>query len=150
MCPLDEYYIELPQTTVALMAGNNQAYNLTTWHGPANPKLMSCDTFKTTIIEIALQEGPIDLQPAGFGSTSARANGVTLRALVDKKIMKLTYLTICKTLFTALCPDYSNQPHAALDLIKQVSFNRDGNQVVASVYIYYKRLMNAARPFTSE
>ena len=124
----------MPQTTEVLMAGNNQAYNLTTWNGPANLNLMSCDTVKTTIIKITLQEGPVDLQPAGCGLPSARTNGVTSRALVDVKIMKLAYLTICKTLFTELCPDYSNQPHATLDLIKQVSFDRDGNQVFASLY----------------
>jgi hypothetical protein len=28
---LEEYYIELPQTTKALNTGTNQAYNLTTW-----------------------------------------------------------------------------------------------------------------------
>ena len=73
-----------------------------------------------------------------------------LRALVDNKIMKSSYLTIYKTLFTKLFPDYIDQSHAALDLIKQVSFDREGNQVVASVYAYCTRLMNPARPFTAE
>ena len=109
---------------------------------------MSFDMVKTTILKITLQEGPVDLQPAGFELTSSLTNGVTLRALVDNKIMKLAYLNICRTIFTELCPDYSNQPHAALDHIKQVSFDHDGNQVVASVYAYYTRLMSAARPFT--
>ena len=70
----------MPQTTMAMTAGNNQAYSLTTWHGPANLKLMSCDTVKTKIIEFTLQDGPVDLQSAGFGLTAARTNGVTLRA----------------------------------------------------------------------
>ena len=133
-----------------MTGGNNQAYYLTTWHGTANLKGMSCDEVKTDIIEITLQDGPIDLQPAAFGLTSARTDGIVLRTVVDSKIMKLAYLTICKTLFTELFPDYSHQLHAALDLIKQVSFDCDGNQVVASVYAYHTRLMNAARPFTTE
>ena len=137
------------QTTVAMAQGNNQAYNLTTWHGQHDLKLLSSDMVKTTIIKITLQERLIDLQSAGFGLTSACTDSVTLRALVDDKIMKLAHLTICRTLLTELCPDYSNQPHAALDLIKQVSFDRGGNQVVASVYDYYTRLMYAARPFTA-
>ena len=41
--------------------------------------------------------------------------------------MKLAYQTVCKTLFTEICPDYSNQPHAALNLIKQVSVDANGN-----------------------
>jgi hypothetical protein len=64
--------------------------------------------------------------------------------------MKLAYPTVCRTLFTKLCPDYSDQPHAALDLIKQVSFDPNGNPISATVYAYHTRLMNAARPFTSE
>jgi hypothetical protein len=65
--------------------------------------------------------------------------------------MKLAYPTVCKTLFTELCPNYSDQPHAAaLDLIKKVSTNSNGNLVSASIYAYHTRLMNAARPFTSE
>jgi hypothetical protein len=111
---------------------------------------MSCNEVKTDILYITLQDGPLDLQPAAFGLTSACANGIVLRTAVDNKIMKLAYLTICKTLFIELCPDYSDQPHVALNLIKQVSVDHDGNQVVASVYTYHTRLMNAARPFTTE
>ena len=55
----EEYYIDLPQTTQVMMAGNNQAYSLTTWNGPADLKLMSCDTVKTTIIKFTLQDGPV-------------------------------------------------------------------------------------------
>ena len=84
---------------------------------------MSCDKVKTDILDFTLQDRPVDLQPAAFGLASARTDGIVLRTVVDSKIMKLAYLTICKTLFTELCPDYSNQPHAALDLIKQVSFD---------------------------
>ena len=41
MCTLlEEYYIKLPQTTLEVTAGNNQAYNLTTWHGTTNLKGM--------------------------------------------------------------------------------------------------------------
>ncbi len=64
--------------------------------------------------------------------------------------MKLAYATVCKTMFTKLCPDYSDQPHAALDLIKKVSIDPNGNSVSAPISAYYMRLMNAARPFTSE
>ena len=133
-----------------MLSGNNQAYNLTTWQGTANLKGMSCNEVKTDILDITLQDGPVDLQPAAFGLTAARTDGLVLNSVVDSKIMKLAYLTVCKTLFIELCPDYNDQPHAALDLIKQVSFDCDGNKVVASVYTYHTRLMNAARPFTTE
>ena len=85
---------------------------------------MSYDEVKTGIgiLDITFQDRPVDLQPAAFELTAACTDGIVLRSVVDSKIMKLAYLTVCKTLFTELCPDYSDQPHAALDLIKQVSF----------------------------
>jgi hypothetical protein len=97
---LEEYYIELPQSTKAMNTGNNQAYNLTTWQGPANLKSMSFDEVKTNILDITLQNGPVDLLPAAFGLTSARTEGTVLGPLIDNKIMKLAYPTVCKTLFT--------------------------------------------------
>jgi hypothetical protein len=53
-------------------------------------------------------------------------------------------------LFLDLCPGYSSQPHAALDHIRQVHTNREGNQVVSSVQSYFQQLMSAARPFTNQ
>jgi len=91
---LAEYYIELPQSTKAVTGGNNQAYNLTTWQGTANLKGMSCNEVKTDILDITLQDGPVDLQPAAFGLTAARTDGLVLNSVVDSKIIKLAYLTI--------------------------------------------------------
>jgi hypothetical protein len=147
---LEEYYIELPQTTKAMNTGTNQAYNLTTWQGHANLKVLSCETVKTDILDITFQDGRVDLQPAAFGLTSARTKGTVLESSIDSKIMKLAYATVCKTMFTELCPNYSYQLHTALDLIKQVFIDPNGNLVSAPISAYYMRLMSAARTFTSE
>ncbi len=147
---LEECYIELPQTTKAMNTGTSQSYNLTTWQGHENLKVLSCEVVQTDILDITLQDGPVDLQPAAFGLTSACTEGTVLGSSIDGKIMKLAYATVCKTMFTELCPDYSDQPHAALDLIKQVYIDPNGNSVSAPISAYYMRLMNSARPFTSE
>ena len=97
---LEEYYIELPQATKALNTGTNQAYNLTTWQGTANLKGMFCNDVKTSILEITLQDGPVDLQPAAFGLTSACTKGTVLGSSIDSKIMKLAYQTVCKIILT--------------------------------------------------
>jgi hypothetical protein len=145
---LEEYYIEFPQTTKAVNAGTGNAYNLTTWQGHKKVKVLSCEIVKTDILDITLQDGPVDLQPAAFGLTSARTTSIVLGSSIDAKIMNLSYATVCKKMFTELCPNYSDQPHAALDLIKQVSIDPNGNSVSAPISVYYMRLMNAARPFT--
>ena len=107
---------------------------------------MSSYDVETSILDITLQDGPVDLQPAAFGLTSACTDGTVLGPTIDSKVMKLSYQTVCKTLFNELCPDYTDQPHAALDLIKQVSIDSNGNSVSALIYAYHTRLMNAARP----
>jgi hypothetical protein len=53
-------------------------------------------------------------------------------------------------MFTKLCLGYSNQPHAALEHIRQVHTDMDGNAVSSSVEAYYQQLMNASRPFSSQ
>jgi hypothetical protein len=91
---LEEYNIDLPQTTKALYTGTNQAYNLTAWQGHANLKVLSCEIVKTDILDITLQDGPVDLQPAAFGLTSACTKGTVLGSSIDSKIMKLAYPTV--------------------------------------------------------
>jgi hypothetical protein len=86
---LEEYYIKLPQTIKAMNAGTSQAYNLTTWQGHENLKVLSCELVKTDILEVTLQDRPLDLQPAAFGLTSARTEGTVLGSSIDSKIMKL-------------------------------------------------------------
>jgi hypothetical protein len=91
---LEEYNIDLPQTTKALYTGTNQAYNLTAWQGHANLKVLSCEIVKTDILDITLQDRPVDLQPAAFGLTSACTKGTVLGSSIDSKIMKLAYPTV--------------------------------------------------------
>jgi hypothetical protein len=147
---MEDYYIELPQQTKTMNPGAGNAYNLTTWQGESNLRAMSNNGVKTYILDITFQDGPVNLQAAAFGLTSARTKGTELGLSINTKIMKLAYKTVCKTMFTEICPDYSDQPHAALDLIKQVSIDLNGNLVSALIYAYHTRLMNAARPFTSD
>jgi len=102
------------------------------------------------ILAQTLQDGPYDLQPASFNLTTARTDGTALRSEIEGKILRLAYPTICNTLFLELCPGYSNQPHAALDHIRQVHHDRDGNQVVSTVQAYFQQLMNSSRTFSSQ
>ncbi len=69
---LEEYYIKLLQTTKAMNAGTGTSYNLTTWQGHENLKVLSRKMVKTDILEVTLQDGPVDLLPAAFRPTSAR------------------------------------------------------------------------------
>ncbi len=145
-----EYYIELPQTSRAMVNGAGGGYNLVTYHGANDLRTLQRKEVQATILDQTLQDGPYDLQPASFNLTMARTDGTSLRSEIKGKILRLTYLTICNTLFLELCPGYSNQPHAALDHIHQVHYYPGGNQVVSSVQAYFQQMMNALHPFSSQ
>ncbi len=138
-----EYYIELPQTTRAMVNGNIVAYNLMTFHGAADLRTLSPAKVKAQILDVTLKDGPLELQPASFGLTHTHTTGEALRAKIDSKFLRLAFATVCNTLLLELCPGYSDQPHAALDHICQVHVDREGNQVVSLFQSYFQQLMSA-------
>jgi hypothetical protein len=127
-----------------MVNGNNVAYNLMTFHGATDLQTLSPDDVKAQILDATLQDGPVELRPASFGLTNARTTGEALRAKIDSKILHLVFATVCNTLFLKLCPGYSNQPHMALNHIRQVHINREGDQVASLVQSYFQQLMSAA------
>jgi hypothetical protein len=145
-----EYYVKLPQTSRAMRNGNVGGYNLVTYHGPNDLCTLTMQQVQDNILAQTLQDGPYDLQPVSFNLTTARTDGTALRSEIKGKILRLAYPTICNTLFLKLCPGYSNQPHTALDHIRQVYFDRNGNQVVSTVQAYFQQLMNASCPFSNQ
>ena len=144
-----EYYIELPQTSVQVVNDANVAYNLLTYHGPGDLRILSMSEFQAQILDVTYQDGPVDLQPSKFNLTSARTDSSDIRSEHEGKITRLASATIWQTMFLELCPGYSMQPHAAIDHIRQVHTDREGNVVTNTVQDYYQQLMNAARPFSN-
>ncbi len=122
--------------------GNNVPYNLVTYHGPDDLRTCTMQQVQTDILAQTLQDSPYDLQPASFNLAMARTDGIALRSEIEGNFLKLAYPTICNTLFLELCPGYSNQSHAILDHIRQVHYDRDGNQVISTVQAYFQQVMN--------
>jgi len=138
-----EYYIELPQTSVPMTDGAGNAYNLLTFHGPEDLRTMSPTEVQALILDVTFQDGPVDLQPSKFNLTSARTDSSEMRSDIEGKIVRVWH-----TMLLELCPGYSMQPWAAIDHVRQVYTDRDGNQVVSMVQAYFQQLMGAARPFS--
>jgi hypothetical protein len=67
-----------------------------------------------------------------------------------QQILKLGFQQICTSIFQQLYPGYSNQPHVAIEHIRQTAQGPDGQLVTASVINYYQRMLNALRPFATE
>jgi hypothetical protein len=145
-----EYYIELLQMSRQLLNGTGTAYNLLTFHEPGDLRTLSPAETQAQLLDVTFQDGPVDLQPACFNLSSARPNSTELQSEIEAKILQLSFLTVCNTLFLELCPGYSSQPHAAIDHIRQIHSDHDGNQVASTVQAYFQQLMGAARPFSSQ
>ena len=133
-----------------MINGAGAAYNLTTWHGAADLSTMTRDEVRALILGPTMQMGPIALSPADFNLGEANVESVKVIANIHAKIWQLGWKQIMASIFSQLCPGYSDQPHAVLDHIKQSSVGSDGQVVTASVYEYYTRITNAARPFTAQ
>jgi hypothetical protein len=144
------FYLKLPQTTFAMVNGNNQAFNLTTWHGTADLATLTSDEVHAQILEPTLQDGPITLRPTDFNLGDANINTTAIRETIHTKILKLGFKQICTSIFMQLRPGYSNQPHAMLEHIQQTSIGPNGQPVTATVMDYYQCMMNAVRPFATQ
>jgi hypothetical protein len=102
-----KYYIELPQSTCQMMNGNGNAYNLTTFLGTAYLHTLTQQHIQAKILlDHTLQDGPVELQPASFGATSARTDSLAIQDKIQSKIICLAYQSICQTLFLELCPGF--------------------------------------------
>jgi hypothetical protein len=99
------------------------------------------------ILDVVLQDGPIAHLKAdlNLGEVNIHSNGLIKQ--IHAKILKLGFNQITHSIFSQLCPNYSDQPHAALDHIRQSGAGPDGQPVTSSVIEFYQRLMNASRPF---
>jgi hypothetical protein len=58
------YYIELPNTSAPMVNGHGAAYNLSTYHGPADLRTMTAAKVLAQIVDPCLQQGPITLENA--------------------------------------------------------------------------------------
>ncbi len=144
------FYIELPQTTRVMVNGVNANYNLTSWLGANDLSAMTRDEVRAQILEPCLRNGPITLSAADFNLAEVNVDAETIRDTIQTKILKLGFKQICASIFQQLCPGYSDQPHAALEHIRQLAPGPNGQMVTASVIEYYQRMMNATRPFATE
>jgi hypothetical protein len=84
-----------------------------------------------------LQTGPVLLQASDFNLQAANTNSQDIALDVDGKILKLAWHQVCAPFFNELCSNYSTQPQAAIEHIKQSYVDGNGNVVCTSVFVYY-------------
>jgi hypothetical protein len=113
------YYIELPQGTHAMTNGNGGAYTLVSYLGPANLHTLTPPEVKAQTLDVCLQDGPVLLQASNFNLATANTDANAFAINNERKILKIAWHQICTSIFNEIYPEYSNQPQAALEHIKQ-------------------------------
>jgi hypothetical protein len=113
--------------------GNNVTCNLTTWHGVSVLLMLTSEEVRTLILASCLQDGPIALCLADFNLGNANIDTITIHKTIHAKILRLGLKQICTTIIMQLCPGYSNQPHAILEHICQMSTGPNNQPVTSTV-----------------
>jgi hypothetical protein len=102
-----EFYIELPQGSCNMTNGHGSLYRLTTYLGPDDICTMPPDVFLRDILDITLQDGPINLLCPEFNLTAAKTDSTIIEAKINMKIIRLAPPSVIDHLFNQLCPGYS-------------------------------------------
>ncbi len=103
--------------------------------------------FAQDVLAHTLQDGPIDLLCPDFNLTSAKMDSTNIKAEISSKIIRLATPSVLDSLFNQLCPGYSKEPHTALNHVRQIYNDANGNKVFSSVYNYYTQILAVSCPF---
>jgi hypothetical protein len=144
------YYLELPQTTNAVLDGHGNGRNLTTFHGEADLRNLAVDQINADILSHVPQAGPILLGESQPFVNSATIDDTTAWENISHAILKLAIPTVERTIFKTQCPNYSAQPHTVVEGISQVTYDAEGNLVILPVAQYHSVLSRASQPFASK
>ena len=145
-----EYFVELPHTTHNMTNGAGAAYALTTFGGPDDLRLYTLAERNTLIFTRTLQTYAAQLKAPGYGAQRAMLDTITARSDIELGILTLAYETITMSAFISLAPNYTTQPHAAIELIFQVYQSSDGKPITRSVQEYHSLILKACHPFAND
>ena len=144
------YYLELPQTSVPVNNANNVARNLTTFHGPDDLRTMSVEQLRADILNAVYQDQPIDLTEPAFNLGTVSTESQEMKKRISNLILRIAMKTIEMAIFESICPNYSMEPQAAVEAVRQTVKDAEGNDVTYTVAQYYTNFINSARPLLSQ
>jgi hypothetical protein len=133
-----------------MVNGHGYDYNLITWLGANDLSTLTPAQVCANILNTCLHDGPITLHDTNFNLNNVQINNTLIVETIQAKILKIGFKQIRASIFQQLCPGYSNQPHAAIEHIRQSSNCPDGQLVTATTIEYYQRMLNAVRPFATQ
>jgi hypothetical protein len=145
-----EYFIELPHDTNNMTNGAGNAYTLTTFSGPDDLRTYTAADRATLVFTRTLQTYAAQLKEPSFGAQRASLDTITAHSEIELGILSLAYNQITMSAFISLAPNYTTQPHAAIELIFQVYLSPDGKSITRSIQEYNSLILKACHPFAND
>ena len=145
-----DFYVELPQSSTQMVNGAGNAYTLVTYAGPADLRMLDANQTAAAILNLTYQTKPGQIQAPVFGATAATLTQDHAMTEIESKILRVCMDAVFADIFLAVAPNFTNQPEAALEYVKQIFTDSDGKEVYRSVQEYYSQIMAAIQPFVAQ
>lgn len=133
-----------------MINGADNPYQLVTYHGPSDLRNLTPAQVQTDIPQHVHQDTLVLLHASQFNLTSTSTDNIELMSSIQDWIIWLAFNQILYSLFNKWCPNYSDQPHVALEHVKQTYTDHEGTVHSSSVHTYYQKIWNNAWPFSSQ
>ena len=138
-----DFYVELPQSSTAMVNGGGVAYTLVTYAGPADLRTLDTAQSAATILTVTYQANPGQIVAPVFGATSATLTQDRAMIDLETKILRVVLPAVCQDVFQGIAPNYTEQPEAALEHVKQIIVDTSGEKICRTVQDYYTQFMGA-------
>ena len=133
-----------------MVNGAGNPYTLVTYAGLADLCTLDSAQTASAILNITYQTKPGQIQPPVFGATAATLNQDHAMTEIESNILRVCMESVFANIFLAAAPNYTNQPEAALEHVKQIFTDSDGKEVYRPVQAYYTQILGDIQPFVGQ
>ena len=120
--------IELPMTSRQINDNVAGVINVTTYHGPADIRMMSAEDFEDEILNVTGQRGAAALVAPAFGAGVATLDTETKADELHELVVGSCLGWLQNNVFKTICPNIAYRPSMTLDNVKQVKEDANGKQ----------------------
>jgi hypothetical protein len=131
-----ETFIELPKEVHSVKNGAGTVIEYTTCVLPADLRTWTPEFLKTEVLEKTYQTKVAGIEPATFGSTSATLDSDKHHTGFMEKVLEKHVPWLEGEIFKTVCPGVVFRPSSALNGVRQVLTDANGNTVIVPVHLY--------------
>ena len=136
-------FIELPKGDKLILDGGGNYVTVHTFLGPDDIRLYTADAVQTEILMLTRQTKPASLTAATFGMTSASLDSSKKDELFREDLIESNFSWLEDELFKTCCPGVAYRPSSALNQVKQIYTDANGNKTCVPIQLYMTNVLIA-------